>query len=224
MITYYKKDQSRLRFQFNGVDTIDNNYSQAMQDIFVLSILNGKKHGTYVEIGGDHPLFINNSYLLESKFGWTGISIDINQDKVYQYNNIRKNKCICTNAVTADYESMFRENKLPSQIDYLQLDIDPPGQTLSALKKLPHHKYRFSVITYETDLYNGGTSAQIESQKLLLSLGYELLVQNVSNDGYPYEDWYVDPATVDASITKLFKQTDTATKEHDTCIFKTSSI
>lgn len=220
MITYYKKDQNRLRFQFSGVDIVDNNYSQAMQDIFVLSILNGKTQGTYVEIGGDTPLFINNTYLLESKFAWTGISLDINQNKVQDYNNIRKNKCICTDATTTDYESIFVKNKLPTQIDYLQLDIDPPMQTLSALKKLPHNKYRFSIITYETDLYNGGAEAQIESRKLLLSLGYELIIQNVANEGYPFEDWYVDPTAVDPNITKLFKQIDNAAKEHDICIFK----
>ena len=44
-----------------------------MQDIFVLSMLNGKKNGIYVEIGADKPKVINNSYLLESVFDWSGV-------------------------------------------------------------------------------------------------------------------------------------------------------
>ena len=37
-----------------------------MQDIFVLSMLNGKKNGVYVEIGADQPRVISNTYLLEN--------------------------------------------------------------------------------------------------------------------------------------------------------------
>ena len=40
---YFKKDFDRLRYQFSGSQDIENNYSQAFQDIFVLSMLSGKK-------------------------------------------------------------------------------------------------------------------------------------------------------------------------------------
>ena len=66
---YFKKDYDNLRHKFPGAENIENNYSQAFQDMFVLSMLDGKRNGTYVEIGGDHPVVINNSYLLESEFG-----------------------------------------------------------------------------------------------------------------------------------------------------------
>ena len=61
--TYYKKDQERLKYKFDKFEIIEKNYSQAFQDLFVLSILNGKINGTYVEIGGDHPISINNFFL-----------------------------------------------------------------------------------------------------------------------------------------------------------------
>ena len=48
---YFKKDFDRLRHKFIGAEDIENNFSQAFQDLFVLSILDGKKNGTYVEIG-----------------------------------------------------------------------------------------------------------------------------------------------------------------------------
>ena len=50
---YYQKDLQRLRKKFSGVENIKENYSQSMQDIFVLTMLNGKKNGIYIEIGDD---------------------------------------------------------------------------------------------------------------------------------------------------------------------------
>ena len=49
--------------------------------------------------------------------------------------------------------NLFLRKNYPKQIDYLSLDIDPSEATLAALKKLPLDEYRFSVITYETEVY-----------------------------------------------------------------------
>lgn len=38
---------------------------QAEQDKFVLNILKNKKKGFFLEIGSNHPIKINNSYILE---------------------------------------------------------------------------------------------------------------------------------------------------------------
>ena len=38
---------------------------QAQQDKFVLNVLNEKKNGYFLEIGSNHPININNTYLLE---------------------------------------------------------------------------------------------------------------------------------------------------------------
>lgn len=216
---YYKKDLDNLRYKFKGCEKIENNYSQAFQDMFVLSILDGKKNGTYVEIGGDHGIVINNTYLLESQFDWTGVSFEITESIVDAYNTIRKNKCVCADATSFDYKSLFERNKFPKQIDYLQIDIEPSWQTLNALKALPLDEYRFSVITYETDLYQYGSSYGDEAMNILLSHGYELVVRNVANLNNPYEDWYVDPSVVDPKIVKKFLQTGEESKESTKCIF-----
>ena len=70
---YSIKDHYRLRHNFSGSEKIKTNWSQSMQDIFVLSMLDGKRNGVYVEIGADKPKIINNSYLLEKKFGRRGV-------------------------------------------------------------------------------------------------------------------------------------------------------
>lgn len=201
---YFKSDYENLKFKFSGSENIENNYSQSMQDMFVLSVLDGKRNGVYVEIGADKPRVINNSYLLESQYDWSGVSFEIESDKVNYFNTIRKNKCICADATKFDYRSLFDERKYPKQIDYLQLDCDPPQITLECLKKLPIEDYRFSVITFETDLYAGGQDVQTEHWKLLTSFGYQRVVKNIKNEGNPYEDWWIDPLVIDEHMWKQF--------------------
>lgn len=189
---YIKDYYDTLKIKFDGSEKIDRNYSQALQDMFVLSILNGKRNGTYVEIGGYDGIDLSNTYLLEKEFDWTGVSFEIEQEKVNKYNTQRKNKCLCENAVMANYKKIFKDYKLPKRIDYLQLDIDPAEQTLEALKALPLDEYRFSVITYETDVYRSDVQIAKQSREILENNGYELLIKNVSHIENPFEDWYVD--------------------------------
>jgi FkbM family methyltransferase len=47
--------------------------SQIRQDLFVLSTLNFKRNGYFVEFGATNGLDLSNSYLLEAEFGWSGI-------------------------------------------------------------------------------------------------------------------------------------------------------
>ena len=177
-----------------------NGNGQAKQDSFVLNVLNEKRNGWYVEVGSNDPIIYNNTYLLETEYDWNGVGFDWDQSLVDNYNNVRKNKCISTDATKFDYLKYFKENKFPKQIDYLQLDIEPAHQTLAALKQMPLDEYRFSVITYEHDLYADPANKEIkkESIDILSSLGYKLLVENV-DDSSPdrvFEDWWIDPKVI----------------------------
>ena len=202
---YFRNNYENLKTKFTGAENIENNWSQSMQDMFVLSMLDGKRNGIYVEIGADQPRVISNTYLLEKDFDWSGISFELDSDKVAFFNTIRKNKCLCEDATLYDYKSIFEERNYPKQIDYLQLDIDPAEGTLRALKALPLNDYRFSVITYETDVYSSGADIQDEQIEILESHGYQLVAKNVKCEGNPYEDWWVDPVIVSEDVWKPYK-------------------
>ena len=202
---YFRNNYENLKTKFTGAENIENNWSQSMQDIFVMSMLDGKRNGVYVEIGADQPRVISNTYLLEKDFDWSGISFELDADKVAFFNTIRKNKCLCEDATLYDYKSFFQKSNYPKQIDYLQLDIDPAEGTLRALKVLPLDDYRFSVITYETDVYSSGADIQDEQIEILESHGYQLVAKNVKCEGNPYEDWWVDPAIVSEDVWKPYK-------------------
>ena len=47
--------------------------SQLRQDLFVLSQLNFKTNGFFVEFGATNGITLSNTYLLETEFGWSGI-------------------------------------------------------------------------------------------------------------------------------------------------------
>lgn len=218
MRPYDKSKYSKLRYKFPGSEKIDKNYSQAYQDMFVLTMLDGKMNGTFLEIGASDAIFLSNTYLLETQFNWRGISvdIDINSKKTFEkklFKKGRKSHFILHDALTLNYESIFEQQGFGSQIDYLQVDIEPQEQTLQCLKTILLSKRRFSVITFETDYYDPAVTREKskrnrdESRVLLTSHGYELLVGNIANTGPNdiFEDWYVDPRVVDKKIIDIMK-------------------
>ena len=190
----------------------NNNYSQAFQDLFVLEILEGKREGRYVEIGACEPKIHSNTYLLENNYNWTGISFEIDPNLVNKFNGIRENKCVWADATNYDYEEILQRMEFPKVIDYLQLDIEPAKNTFSALLSIPFDKYKFRVITYEHDAYCDDTTYRDKSRKYLESLGYELVVKDVTygNVNNAFEDWWVRRALVNQDILdklKLYAET-----------------
>ena len=55
-----------------------NSYSQFGQDLFVLSKLNNKHNGFFVEAGAYDGVESSNTYLLEKEYGWKGILCEPN--------------------------------------------------------------------------------------------------------------------------------------------------
>lgn len=177
-------------------------YSQVGQDEFVIETLKHKKNGVYVEIGAYHSKDISNTYMLEKDYNWTGISFEIDPKRSKEFNTNRTNKCYTADATNFDYETLFYMLDMPKQIDYLQIDIEPASNSLKALLALPLQKYRFSVITFEHDLYDDPNNIDIKNKQIevLSDLGYKLVRDNVFDTDdrfpgktYPFEDWWIDP-------------------------------
>jgi hypothetical protein len=199
-IRYNRKDYD-LRFKFEGCDEIDKNFSQACQDLFVLAALDGKKNGTYLEIGSAHSYHNSNTALLE-QFGWTGVGLEMNPELVSMHSRERKNKVLCENALKINYEQLLQDSFNDNVIDYLQLDIEPSSNTFEALLLIPFDKYKFRVITYEHDHYVDMTrSYRDKSRRYLRSMGYSLLFNDIApNDGCSFEDWWIREDLIDPEI------------------------
>ena len=211
IVSYTKLTKDKLKYQFPNCEEINENFSQIYQDIFVLSMNDGKKNGTYFEVGAGYPIKGNNTFLLETQFDWQGISIDMHPDSKDLFDKNRKNECICTDATSIDYIQLFSEHYKSTSIDYLQLDCDPANITYDILEKIPFDTYKFGVITYEHDFYNDHTGSYREkSRSFLKNKGYKLICGNISplKDKYPFEDWWIHPDLIDENIWKHFERTD----------------
>jgi hypothetical protein len=197
----YNISSDSLRFDFNGSDTIQKNFSQACQDLFVLAALNGKKNGTYLEIGSAHSFHNSNTALLE-QLGWTGIGVEMNRELASMHDRERKNKVLCENALSLNYSKLLRDNFNSDIIDYLQLDIEPSHNTFEALLMMPFDKYKFRVITYEHDHYvDMSNSYREKSRRYLQNMGYTLVFNDIATiDGCSFEDWWVKEELIEPSI------------------------
>ena len=61
---------------FNYLNNFGDIKSQLLQEVFVLSALEGKKSGYFVEAGASDGIDCSNTYLLEKGFGWSGLLIE----------------------------------------------------------------------------------------------------------------------------------------------------
>lgn len=204
---YIPEMWSKLRHQFPGSGSIKKAHGQAYQDLFVLSCLDGKRDGRYLEIGSAGPYYGNNTALLEEDFGWAGVGVDFDENFVKEYRSKRKNPIIHANALEIDYDSVLSQLAVNGVVDYLQLDCEPSAITYEIMTKIPFDKYKFAVITYEHDHYQDRTkSYRKKSREFLSSRGYELVVSDVSCEGNSsFEDWYVHPDLIDRKIIDKMK-------------------
>lgn len=201
-VQYDKFKYNRLKFKFDQCENIDKNYSQTYQDMFVLSAFNGKNNGTYLEIGGGDPFWGNNTALLETKYNWSGVSVEINQEHVNNHKQYRKHTILETDATKIDYKKLLKEHFSTNIIDYLQLDCDPTKTTFDILLSIPFEDYKFGVITYEHDYtIDVSRSYREKSRRYLSSMGYKLLVNDIGpTDWFSFEDWWVHPDIINPDI------------------------
>jgi hypothetical protein len=173
-------------------------YSDCKQDAFAAHILNFLKNGTYLDIGGCHSIYSNNSFFFDNILDWRGICIEINSLYNDTYNSRKNCKYLNADATLIDYKKIFNENNIPNVIDYLSLDVD--AASLTVLNKLPFNDFKFKVITIEHDAYLYGDTYRVPQRNILMDNGYILLCGNVyveehgnSSGNREFEDWWIHP-------------------------------
>lgn len=189
-------------------------HGQALQDKFVLNVLNKKKCGTFLELGANDAININNTYTLERDFDWNGIMIEFSEKHLQSYKEHRKNSVhVIADATKIDYKKLLEDNNMPENIDYLQIDLDAGnGSTMEALEKLDNEvfdKYKFATVTFEHDYYCAGdyTSTREKSREIFKKRGYVMVFNDIHdcNPEVVYEDWYVHPDLVDMEYVNNLK-------------------
>jgi hypothetical protein len=178
-------------------------YGQALQDKFVLNVSEFKRDGTFLEIGSNHPMTINNTYTLERGFGWRGIMVEYDRSWEHEYKKHRPGSVhIMADATQVDYVNALKNANMPNNIDYLQIDLEVNnGSTLKTLQKIDEevfNLYNFGIVTFEHDIYHTNfMNTREESRKIFHNRGYLRVFSDITNNGKnPFEDWYVHPSIV----------------------------
>tara|TARA_B110000459_G_scaffold197527_1_gene241115 strand:+ start:2387 stop:3631 length:1245 start_codon:yes stop_codon:yes gene_type:complete len=194
-LPYTQNEKHKYRYKFDGLDTVVKNYSRHFQDMFVLSLLNGKKNGTFIEVGSGHPKLFNNTYLLEDKFDWRGISLDISERMCAQHSRERKSSIVLADANKINFSELFKQHCLESKIDFLRINAD--AASLNTLQGIPFNEYEFSTIQIQHNACWWGDELKNKTRKILSEIGYVLMVPDVAVDeNNAYEDWWVHPGFV----------------------------
>lgn len=193
----FKSDQDRRIEQIQirevklGHETFWTN-SQSGQDVFVQIVFAGMNSGRYLEIGSAWPDRISNTYVLERKFNWTGVSLDLDPLMVHKFREMRENLVIQSDATKIDYKILCKELSVEPIFDYLSVDIDPAYQSYFALKKIIGDGVMFACLTFEHDKYRSGYLVQFASGVLLRSKGYSRVAKDIcAKDFGKYEDWWL---------------------------------
>ena len=218
-LKYTSDIHHKMRVKFPGSEKIVSNSSQVYQDLFVLTMLNGKRDGYFVEIGSGGPYYGNNTTLLETDFGWRGMSIELKEKIAKVYSQYRPDVDMYIEDVLTFDWSVLHEKEIPDGvIDFLQFDIDPPLNTYQSLLDFPLDEFPARVITFEHDYYaDEHKRYRAASRHYLTGKGYVLVAGNISPDGKcPFEDWWVHPDYVDPLIIeKMIRLPRNATPEYN---------
>ena len=167
-----------------------------------------------MEIGSNHPINTNNTYLLEKEYDWKGIMIEYDESFEPLYKEYRPNSIyIIDDARAVDYRGALDSNNFPENIDYLSLDLDVDNRstldTFLLLNSTVFDKYKFATITLEHDIWSGDYfDTRNTTRDILKKRGYVLVYPDVTvyyGGCKPFEDWYVHPDLVDMRLINAIK-------------------
>ena len=175
-----------------------HNYNgQILQDKFVVSVLKNKQNGYFIEIGSNHPKLINNTYVLEKELNWKGIMVEYDKNWIQLYKIERPNSIYVINDATQiNYNELFKQNNVPKNIDYLQIDLEVCNRstltTLELFNDNIFNEYKFATVTFEHDIYDGDPLIillyyVIKSQKCNKSLTASVVSLGLTTLFYSYQ-------------------------------------
>ncbi len=180
---------------FNFLRKKDNKFSQSGQDQFAYNI--SGSNGTYLEIGAHDPVINSNTFNLEVKCNWNGISVEYDKSFKMSWgdNKLRKNDVVWDDAFNINYSSLIKQRELPNRLNYLSCDIEPAENTFNILKKIISSELNFDFISFEHDKYSIGNKYEDLSIEYLKNYNYKVAVKDVysRNKRYKiYETWFVN--------------------------------
>jgi len=159
-------NSDELRFLVHALANIDSSPAQLSQDLWVLFELKGKTDGYFVEFGAGDGQRLSNTWLLETKYGWTGVLAEPNP--VFHPKLFKNRTChISTRCIVGDgaSEVSFNQTEEPllSTLDRFSMSdmhltrrlsgsrITVPAQSLGDLLKEAQAPRRIDYLSLDTE-------------------------------------------------------------------------
>ena len=84
-MSFFNKILLKLNLIHKKILSKKNYFSFSGVDILIENIFRNQKNGFYIDVGCQHPIKNNNTYLLHKR-GWSGINIDLDKDNIDLFN------------------------------------------------------------------------------------------------------------------------------------------
>lgn len=197
-----------------------DSYSQCGQDAFIFwMIFGGKKEGVFLDIGGNDPIRINNTYLFEQR-GWHGLAFEPVKSQAEKWSDVRKTPCYnIAIGMTEDEveftemrESQYsgigtaqngedaetykvRQRKLTNvlrenNIEHVDMvSIDVEGYEMNVLKGIDFDNIDITCFCIENNR-DGETLPDINLRKFMVDKGYRLIARLTIDDIFVKESYF----------------------------------
>lgn len=144
--------------------------------------------GFFLDSNAGHAIHRSNTFLLEEKYGWSGICIDDVRENLESLGSIRHKSSV----VSMDSSELARRMaetldilKAPGLIDYWNLNV--VGRELEILRRFPWNSRRVTALSVKLSPGNSGLVSDF-----LANLGYTIpSLRPPNQDGYYVS--YVQP-------------------------------
>jgi len=153
--TLFRKVSSSLPTHFDE-EIMKLSHSQMQQDQFLyMNFFRGHKNGVYLDIGGNDPVHLSNTFMFEKGLDWTGICFE--PDSKFQAGWAAERSCNLIQKMVAgidmkdpDYTTLQEvlDKNGVTHIDFISLDVE--GEEIGILETFDFKKYDVSVWLIET--------------------------------------------------------------------------
>jgi hypothetical protein len=174
-------------------------YSISNVDLIIDRLFSKIEKGVYLDVGCNHPIKFNNTYLLHKK-GWSGINIDLDKDSIDQFNKLRKKDTNIKALVTT-----FDEEEKDLYFYHNRSAINTISKSLADKRKKKHKEIR--------KVKGLSLNSVIENSKYKDS---KINLLSIDIENYEYEalkDFNFEKYNIDVIVTEI---TDTTINDLET--------
>jgi FkbM family methyltransferase len=167
-------------------------YSQIGQDTWLLSYLNNKRNGFFVEAGAGDGIRLSNTYLLEQDYGWTGICVEPYQPLYQELKKNRSCKCVYGLLDGSVAEQVYCSGKEPINPQNPQGYLGGIVSEDTDNKIITNDSIKMKTVTLENVLDKNNAPKYIDYLSLDVEGAETRILKNFPYDKYKFQVMHIE--------------------------------